>query len=239
MECMHGFGAQISIGLQFVTGFGPFTTVCRVWRLTSRIKDALQPLVACRLPPTSTHCLLMRLVTAIPASAHASDEPSGSSGRQFVSQSARQLLRVGHTRPGIPRRPQLRPCATVAPGAAASEVVSADNGDGNPRQLRDWREVAYLSGRAQVVSRHFPSSLGIDDFLNRLEVGWRGRFGEGARQRPWRWRQRLACSCPSPSPWASAPGLPAAAQPSCKCNVASWHAGGIVCIWVPWRQLHR
>ena len=198
---MHGCGAQNLFNLQLITRFGPCTTL---WHVPSHMQQtlyALQPLVACRLPPTSSQCLEMRLMAAITASAHASDEASGSSGRQFVSQSARQLLRVGHTRPGIPRRPQLRPCATVAPGAAASEVVSADNGDGNPRQLRDWREAAYLSGRAQVVSRHFPSSLGIDDFLNRLEVGWRGRFGEGARQRPWRWRQRLACSCPSPSPW--------------------------------------
>ena len=171
MECMHGFGAQISIGLQFVTGFGPFTTVCRVWRLTSRIKDALQPLVACRLPPTSTHCLLMRLVTAIPASAHASGEAIGG-GRQFASLIARQLQCVGYAKPDIPRRPQLRPCATVAPGAAAGEVLcSADSADGDTRQLRERGEVAFLSGRAQVVSRHFPSSLGIDEFLNRLEVG--------------------------------------------------------------------
>lgn len=38
------------------------------------------------------------------------------------------------------------------------------------KKLRDYTEMAYMTGRAKVVNGHFPSALGIDDFLNRLEI---------------------------------------------------------------------
>jgi len=38
------------------------------------------------------------------------------------------------------------------------------------RKLRDYTEVAYLTGRAKVVNQHFPTALGIDDFIHRLEI---------------------------------------------------------------------
>lgn len=38
------------------------------------------------------------------------------------------------------------------------------------KKLRDYTEVAYLTGRAKVVNQHFPTALGIDDFIHRLEI---------------------------------------------------------------------
>lgn len=38
------------------------------------------------------------------------------------------------------------------------------------RKQRDYTEVAYMTGRAKVVNKHFPTAIGIDDFLNRLEI---------------------------------------------------------------------
>jgi hypothetical protein len=38
------------------------------------------------------------------------------------------------------------------------------------KKQRDYTEVAYMTGRAKVVSGYFPSALGIDDFLHRLEI---------------------------------------------------------------------
>lgn len=38
------------------------------------------------------------------------------------------------------------------------------------KKLRDYTEVAYLTGRARLVGQHFPTALGIDDFLHRLEI---------------------------------------------------------------------
>lgn len=37
-------------------------------------------------------------------------------------------------------------------------------------KVRGYAEVAYLTGRAKVVSHHFSTALGIDDFLHRLEI---------------------------------------------------------------------
>lgn len=50
----------------------------------------------------------------------------------------------------------------LRPGAAAAAVLRRFEGaDGaGSRQLRDFCEVAYLSGRAQVVCNHFPQALG-------------------------------------------------------------------------------
>lgn len=38
------------------------------------------------------------------------------------------------------------------------------------RKLRDYTEVAYMTGRAKVVNEYFPNAIGIDDFLHRLEI---------------------------------------------------------------------
>jgi len=37
-------------------------------------------------------------------------------------------------------------------------------------KLRDYTEMAYMTGRAKVVSDYFPTAIGIDDFLHRLEI---------------------------------------------------------------------
>lgn len=37
-------------------------------------------------------------------------------------------------------------------------------------RVRDYAEVAYLSGRSRVVREHFRTAMGIDDFLHRLEI---------------------------------------------------------------------
>ena len=38
------------------------------------------------------------------------------------------------------------------------------------RSKLDYVEVAYLTGRTRRITQHFPSALGIDDFLHRLEI---------------------------------------------------------------------
>jgi len=38
------------------------------------------------------------------------------------------------------------------------------------KKLRDYTEVAYLTGRAKVVNQHFATAMGIDDFIHRLEI---------------------------------------------------------------------
>lgn len=52
--------------------------------------------------------------------------------------------------------------AALQPGAVAAAVLSAFEGaDGaGSKQLRDFCEVAYLSGRAKIVCDHFPDALG-------------------------------------------------------------------------------
>ena len=37
-------------------------------------------------------------------------------------------------------------------------------------KARGYAEVAYLTGRTRVVNSHFPTALGVDDFLHRLEI---------------------------------------------------------------------
>ena len=37
-------------------------------------------------------------------------------------------------------------------------------------KVRGYAEVAYLTGRTKVVTNHFPTAMGIDDFLHRLEI---------------------------------------------------------------------
>ena len=71
-------------------------------------------------------------------------------------------------------------------GAAAPTYDSSSEFEGTPtsvnwtldpltmdekgKKLRDYTEVAYLTGRSRVVADHFATSLGIDDFLHRLEI---------------------------------------------------------------------
>lgn len=43
-------------------------------------------------------------------------------------------------------------------------------GEESGKKIRDYAEVAYLTGRNRVVASHFPTALGIDDFLHRLEI---------------------------------------------------------------------
>lgn len=57
--------------------------------------------------------------------------------------------------------------------AEASTDLEPTNGvalNGSGKKLRDYTEVAYLTGRARVVTKHFPTAIGIDDFLHRLEI---------------------------------------------------------------------
>ena len=44
------------------------------------------------------------------------------------------------------------------------------NQDESSKKVRDYAEVAYLTGRMRVVTNHFSSAIGIDDFLHRLEI---------------------------------------------------------------------
>ena len=63
---------------------------------------------------------------------------------------------------------------------------------GEGRKLKDYAEVAYLTGRTMVVTDHFDSALGIDDFLHRLEIalfayGFNGDNAIGACARAGAW----------------------------------------------------
>jgi len=59
----------------------------------------------------------------------------------------------------------------LATPTANDNVASPANGmNTNGKKLKDYTEVAYLTGRARVVNQHFPSAMGIDDFLHRLEI---------------------------------------------------------------------
>ncbi|KAL4520247.1 hypothetical protein Ndes2526B_g01226 [Nannochloris sp. 'desiccata'] len=70
-------------------------------------------------------------------------------------------------------------------GAAADSLSSQDistseastyynieaNGARFPQEkVRGYAEVAYLTGRTKIVANEFPTALGIDDFLHRLEI---------------------------------------------------------------------
>jgi hypothetical protein len=75
--------------------------------------------------------------------------------------------------------------APPPPPAAVNDTFSESDAEGGPpgwpplaeagspeasKKLRDYAEVAYLTGRTRVVTRHFPTAMGIDDFLHRLEI---------------------------------------------------------------------
>lgn len=93
-----------------------------------------------------------------------------------------------------------------APTVSSSGDFTSDN-EGPPRphngdssavakKIRDYTEVAYLTGRTRVVSRHFPAAMGIDDFLHRLEIalyayGFTGDNSIGA----WMGRGIFMCVC--------------------------------------------
>ena len=58
--------------------------------------------------------------------------------------------------------------APLAPQAASSALAtSSSNG---AALAKDDVEVQYLTKRAADVTRHFPSALGVDDFMSRLEI---------------------------------------------------------------------
>ncbi|KAL4436585.1 hypothetical protein ABPG75_003724 [Micractinium tetrahymenae] len=64
-----------------------------------------------------------------------------------------------------------RPAPLTPDVTAASILAGFEGADGTgSKQLRDFCEVAYLSGRSHLVSQHFPGALGADDFLARLEI---------------------------------------------------------------------
>lgn len=52
----------------------------------------------------------------------------------------------------------------------ASINMNGNGPDLSSKKLRDYTEVAYLTGRSRIVAQHFPTSLAIDDFLHRLEI---------------------------------------------------------------------
>jgi hypothetical protein len=81
-------------------------------------------------------------------------------------------LQVVQRRTGHPRR--------FSPSAASVDVgnngsMSSGEQDGSlplakSGKIREYAEVAYLTGRSRKVSAHFSTAMGIDDFLHRLEI---------------------------------------------------------------------
>lgn len=60
-------------------------------------------------------------------------------------------------------------------GSKVSVKVSSGDEENLPlpipgNKLRDYTEMAYMTGRAKVVNDYFPTAIGIDDFLHRLEI---------------------------------------------------------------------
>ena len=60
-------------------------------------------------------------------------------------------------------------------GSKVSVNVSSGDEENLPlpipgNKLRDYTEMAYMTGRAKVVNDYFPTAIGIDDFLHRLEI---------------------------------------------------------------------
>eukprot|EP00890_Picochlorum_soloecismus_P005650 jgi/Picsp_1/6086/NSC_03440-R1_low-co2 inducible protein len=60
-------------------------------------------------------------------------------------------------------------------GSNMSVKVSSGDEENLPlpipgKKLRDYTEMAYMTGRAKVVNDYFPTAIGIDDFLHRLEI---------------------------------------------------------------------
>nr|AXF41556.1 LCI70 protein [Chlorella sp. ArM0029B] len=98
----------------------------------------------------------------------------------------------------------------AAPDSAALALLAGFEEDldgAGSKQLRNFCEVAYLSGRSHLVCQHFPGALGADDFMARLEIalyayGFSGdnsisdidaRGNVGAISRPG--RPGVGCAC--------------------------------------------
>ena len=63
----------------------------------------------------------------------------------------------------------------TAPPSAANGAAQGGAGAqpliGRPKVASDlYAEQAYLTARARRVAKHFPTAIGVDDFLNRLEI---------------------------------------------------------------------
>ena len=58
----------------------------------------------------------------------------------------------------------------LRPLAAASTEVAAPAPKVESISVKDDAEIRYLTERAGHVTKHFPSALGVDDFMQRLEV---------------------------------------------------------------------
>jgi len=60
--------------------------------------------------------------------------------------------------------------APLAPLAASSALAKSSSNGNGAALAKDDVEVQYLTKRAADVTRHFPSALGVDDFMSRLEI---------------------------------------------------------------------
>lgn len=82
------------------------------------------------------------------------------------------ILRLHGTKPRALPRPRAASRGTPQNAAGKGDSAPAASLDleGPSKQLRELREVSYLSGRSARVCQHFPQALGVDDFLNRAEV---------------------------------------------------------------------
>ncbi|KIY95506.1 hypothetical protein MNEG_12455 [Monoraphidium neglectum] len=92
------------------------------------------------------------------------------------------------------RRAASRAAAAAALPQRASNVaplratLAAEATTEHPVQFETTSLNAYLSRRHELVLAHFPTSLGVDDFISRVEValsahGFRGDNSIGARAR--------------------------------------------------------
>jgi hypothetical protein len=68
--------------------------------------------------------------------------------------------------PGARRRSGRQEQAAVQSSSAPLSIKQ----DRVKNKVRSYAEVAYLTGRAKVVTQHFNTALGMDDFMNRLEI---------------------------------------------------------------------
>lgn len=50
-------------------------------------------------------------------------------------------------------------------GTAGQQLINRQ-----PFKAHQYTEQAYLTARTRRVAQHFPTALGLDDFLNRLEI---------------------------------------------------------------------
>lgn len=78
---------------------------------------------------------------------------------------SRNRTRAGAQWPGVFRWPSIDQSDSESPNPG-NGAHQAENG----KKSRDYAEVAYLTGRMRVVTSHFPSAIGIDDFLHRTEI---------------------------------------------------------------------